>query len=130
MLNGAAVLDKETGLVWEQSPSTRTFSWDFAQSHCNRLTTGGHLGWRLPAIQELTSLVDQTQSSPALPSGHPFLNVQSYPESVYWSATTVVGSTSIAWYVRFFGHGGVGTVADDYNKGFVWCVRGHGVDSQ
>src|SRR5208283_5370500 len=74
---GSAVLDKETGLVWEQSPSTTVMVWEAAQVHCNQLTTGGRGGWRLPAVPELDSLVDPTQTNPSLPSGNPFSSVQS-----------------------------------------------------
>src|SRR5258706_8664700 len=86
-MNGEAVLDRETGLVWEQSPSASQFTWELAQIHCNSLRTGGRLGWRLPTLQELASLVDTSVSppGPTLPSGHPFSNVQS---SYYSSATT------------------------------------------
>src|SRR5205823_5493795 len=46
---GAAVLDRETGLVWEQSPSTfpdgmgrpSGVAWGAAQFYCNNLSTGG-----------------------------------------------------------------------------------------
>ncbi len=129
---GAAVRDNETGLVWEQSPSKSGFQWSgiggvTAASHCNQLTTGSRLGWRLPTLQELASLVDPTQSDPSLPSGHPFSNVQS---SAYWSATTLAGSSGIAWAVDF----SVGAVNNLFAKGFsnpVWCVRGgQGVDPQ
>jgi hypothetical protein len=123
---GAAVLDRETGLVWEKSPSTGTFAWEEAQYQCNNLTVGNRKGWRLPTIQELASLVDPTQSNPALPAGHPFSNVQS---SYYWSATTFAFDASSAWAVRF-NDGGVGPGGKSGGY-FVWCVRGgQGVDSQ
>ncbi len=125
-MNSEAVLDKETGLVWEQSPSTTEMHWEDAQTYCNELTTGGRQGWGLPTIQELSSLVDPTQENPSLPSGHPFSNVQS---SFYWSATTFASDTSSAWGVVFdYGYMAVGDKGYD---GYVWCVRGgHGVDPQ
>ena len=125
----AAVFDKETGLVWEQSPNgvdTRTLL--NAQIHCNQKTVGNRKGWRLPTIQELASLVEpgDPPGGPDLPPGHPFDNVQS---SSYWSATTNADGTGGAWSVLF----SIGDV--DTNLGtsslFVWCVRGgQGVDPQ
>ena len=125
---GGAVFDRETGLVWEQSPSLSDFVWSDAQVHCNQLSTGGRLGWRLPTIQELASLVDTIRGNPALPPGHPFSNVQSF---LYWSATTLASNTSRAWFVNFLN----GVVGDDSktdpNFPFVWCVRGgQGVNPQ
>jgi len=131
-LNSAAVLDRETGLVWEQSPSTSTLSWDGAQNHCNTLRAGGRLGWRLPTLQELASLVDPSVSpGPTLPSGHPF-NVQS---SIYWSATTLARDSSFAWSVDFSGPGIFGSVGTGGKSNvflfLAWCVRGgQGVDLQ
>jgi len=124
----AAVLDRETGLVWEKSPDTNLYTWAEGQVHCNTLNVGNRKGWRLPAIQELASLVDPSVPlpGPTLPAGHPFSNVQS---NTYWSATTFASSTSNAW--------GVFLVNGDVSPGFkafsvfVWCVRGgQGVDPQ
>jgi hypothetical protein len=127
VMNNQAVLDKETGLVWEQSPTaTPIFTWLNAQQHCNALTVGNRMGWRLPTIQELSSLVDPTQSDPALPAGAPFSNVQS---SGYWSATTLASDAGVA-FVVLFDIGGV-TSAGKSLSGYAWCVRGgQGVDPQ
>jgi len=123
----AAVLDKETGLVWEGSPSTTAVSWANASSRCLTLAVSNRKGWRLPTIQELASLVDMSvPSSLKLPAGHPFSKVQS---SYYWSATTYARNTSDAWFVHFF-DGLVGSVGKARFL-FVWCVRGgQGVDPQ
>ncbi len=123
----AAVLDKETGLVWEQSPVTATLDWVSALVFCNGQNVGNRLGWRLPTLQELASLIDPTQSGPALPSGHPFSNVQS---SGYWSASTYADSALSAWYVDL-SSGDVARLIKTSAGAHVWCVRGgQGVDPQ
>jgi len=132
---GAAVLDKETGLVWEQAPSTSDFSWFNAHVHCNLLSAGARLGWRLPTVQELASLVDPSVPAPGptLPSGHPFSNVQSDgPLDRYWSATTDALDPSFAWVVGFRSASvtnGIPKIAAGFQ--FAWCVRaGQGVEAQ
>jgi hypothetical protein len=40
----AAVLDKETGLVWEQSPRTDTLNWFNAHLVCNNKSVNGRFG--------------------------------------------------------------------------------------
>lgn len=121
VMGGAAVLDKETGLVWEQSPQTTTHQWASARLECTARTASGRSGWRLPSVNELASLIDTTNTSPALPTGHPFSNV--WP-SRYWSATTSADIPTLAWNGNF-DDGEVAT----YLKSsflFVWCVRGGG----
>jgi hypothetical protein len=117
----AAVLDRETGLVWEKVPIASTFTWFNASSHCLNQNTGGRTGWRLPAVPELMSLVDQTQSN-SLPSGHPF-TVQSVQGSFYWSATTF-GFTDAAWAVDFSFFGVLTSFRRSENFPLAWCVRG------
>jgi Protein of unknown function (DUF1566) len=117
---GAAVRDNETGLVWEQSPETKTVNWSAARFHCTTRKIGGRMGWRLPSVHELASLVDPSVSpGPTLPAGHPFTNVQA---AHYWSATSFAGKPSHAWNVGFvMGMVHDIKVADSHN---VWCVRG------
>ena len=119
--NSAAVLDRETGLVWEKVPSKDGQDWRFASSHCVFLDLGGRQGWRLPTIQELLSLVDRTQSNLGLPPGHPF-TVQS---DFYWSATTAIFLDSEAWFLGLQ-NGTMGPSpksSSPFDPG-PWCVRG------
>lgn len=119
--NNAAVLDRETGLVWEQSPSTTEHPWVAALVICADKTVGGRKGWRLPSFAELASLVDPSAApGPTLPVGHPFTYVESRLGT--WAATEdAVNPASTAWGV-FFGTGDVGRMTkDNINK--MWCVR-------
>ena len=125
VLDGAGVLDKETGLVWEKSPDTTKRDWYDACAHCYQREVGGRKGWRLPTVEELASLVDTTNASPALPTGHPFSNVQS---SYYWSSSTTHRYADVAWFVFF--HNGFVNYKEKYTDSYVWCVRGgHGHDA-
>ena len=120
--NNEAVLDKETGLVWEKSPQTASARWSVARRTCAEKNVGGQKGWRLPFLPELQSLVDPSIAppGPTLPAGHPFLSVQS---SVYWSETRVGDNPSGAWAVHF-GLGG-GTVFINWAHAVqAWCVHG------
>ena len=60
VIAGTAVLDKETGLVWEKSPDTNTRDGDAAWAYCVEKTVGSRKGWRLPTVEELASLVNPT----------------------------------------------------------------------
>jgi len=126
VMGGEAVLDKETGLVWEQSPTNATYTWENAINHCIPLELGGRKGWHLPTTEQLASLVDTSNFNPALPTGHPFDTdcasggcVQS---STYWSATTYASYTGSAWFVDLY-YGGVSNLSKAIN-GYAWCVRG------
>jgi Protein of unknown function (DUF1566) len=147
VLGGAAVLDQETQLVWEQNPGG-TGDWAFAVDRCYRRTVGtvariggigrvspGRKGWRLPTVEELASLVDPTQELPALPSGHPFEIGTGFAVLGFWTHTTSAADRDQAYVVNF-GTGGVFTETKQASLanplpslGEAWCVRGgHGHD--
>ncbi len=119
--NNEAVLDKNTGLVWEKSPATTTYPWSDARFQCANKNVGGQKGWRLSSFAELSSLVDPSVAypGPTLPPGHPFLNVQS---AVYWSASTIADAPTLAWFVDF----SIGSLGgnDRFSSLHAWCVRG------
>lgn len=114
------VTDNLTGLIWLKNANCfRERSWSIASDYCAglengqcRLTDGSSAGdWRLPNIKELQSLVDYDSIKPALPSGHPFTDVQ---PNYYWSSTSYVGRPGYAWFVHI-SHGYVGVVYKDHD---------------
>ncbi len=119
--NHNAVLDTETGLIWEISPSPTAITWNEARSTCLTRSTGGQKGWRLPAPSEMRSLVGPAVDSPIpnIPPGHPFLNIQ--PTS-YWTVVPEDNQPSYARYVDAF-LGNVLSFIKVYTYP-VWCVRG------
>jgi hypothetical protein len=118
--NNAAVLDKETGLVWERTPDTLPQAWIGAKFACLNRTVSNRSGWRLPSIVELTSLVNPSViTGPTLPMGHPFVGIQS---TLYWSATTDSEFPTNAFFVVFSNGGVGGGPKTDVLP--VWCVRG------
>jgi uncharacterized protein DUF1566 len=125
---GHAVFDQETGRVWEQSPETTRRNWTAALRHCYTLEVGGRKGWRLPTIEELTSLMSASPSFdiPSLPAGHPFSNVQ--PPGIYWSATST--SPIFAVIADFARLGAVReSLKSNATLQVAWCVRGgKGID--
>jgi len=92
--NSQAVLDRETGLVWQRSPDApadAASSFGQYSSRCLEKTTGNRRGWRLPTINELESLFDPSATAaPWLPAGHPFTG---FPETVaeFLSSTVYMG---------------------------------------
>ncbi|MGA6826177.1 DUF1566 domain-containing protein [Nitrospira sp. NS4] len=122
--NNEAVLDRETGLVWEQAPNPTQQIWDRSINQCLFSRVGGRMGWRLPSISELASLIDPSVASPGptLPVGHPFSNV-SGPAKLYWSATTRPDEPLDAFAASFE----IGAVSAGLKASLTlraWCVRG------
>ena len=99
------VVDRATGLVWNQNASPATFpmSWAEAFAYIGRLNRAGYHGidnWRLPCRRELFSLISHQQINPALPEGHPFSDV--FP-GYYWTSSTCRRLTDQAWYIHLGG---------------------------
>ena len=130
-----AVLDRETGLVWERTPLSgepggSQYEQLVALDICRGSIKGGRAGWRLPRHDELASLKDVAPgvSGGLIPAGHPFINViPSSGVGFYWSADSSAFGVGNAFLV-YFSSGDLGAVfqrpkTDAFR---VWCVRGPG----
>ncbi len=121
-----AVFDRYTGLCWARSANQFQFplSWPEALEAVQSLNAeafGECSDWRLPNRRELRSLVGHGTSRPALPSGHPFNEVQ---QTWYWTSTTSAMHPAYAWYVHFEGGRMFWGRKDQY--ALVWPVRERG----
>lgn len=117
---GDGVRDALTGLVWHRRADLAGVNvpWREALSLAADLADSQGLAWRLPTINELESLVDASRHSPALPMGHPFLDV---PEAC-WSSTTSFFEPDWA-YCLYFHKGAVGVGYKPHPEFAVWLVR-------
>lgn len=122
-----AILDRETGLVWEGTLSGAAVTWHGAQDRCNRLVISSRMGWRMPAIQELTSILsigdpnnlDPTNQFDGLPP-----NTQ-----LIWSGTTSAINSNNAWSMSLSGD--VVNTLGKASFARCWCVRfRQGTDAQ
>jgi hypothetical protein len=128
-----AVLDRETQLVWQRDLGIeyghlplRT-SWDGSHMACKDAIIGGRRGWRLPSAEELASLLDPTQTTPALPAGHPFLNVAAGNDDLFWTDSRFVPAfTFVVCFSNACKNLGVQSVFPFPNSELMlrWCVRG------
>ena len=127
-LASQAVLDRETDLLWERSPSGAAFTWFGAQDRCNRLVVGNRMGWRVPTIQELTSILSIGAAPNNLEPGNPFIAPPTIGQ-VIWSSTVSATNANNAWGMNL-----PGTVGSNFAKGILarcWCVRfRQGTDTQ
>jgi Protein of unknown function (DUF1566) len=136
--NSEAVMDRETGLVWERSPDATRRNRRQAAAVCHGKVIGARKGWRLPTIAELASLVDPGQAGPALPAGHPFVDIRfNLPilQVTYWSSSSFPEEAviflppfppTIDSEVMDFRSGTVTTSHSTASSLLSWCVRGLG----
>lgn len=91
-------VDRHTGLEWQREVPPVKREWDDAMAYCENLEFDGKLGWRLPSLIELYTLID-----PARPS--PTINEEVFPGTegdYFWTSVPQEGATSpTAFAVRF-----------------------------
>jgi hypothetical protein len=121
-VTGNIVTDLLTGICWlrEADLTGRSVDWDRALAavrEMNQRQVEGRSDWQLPNLNVLESLIDCSRHSPALPPGHPFLNLR----EGYWSSTTSYFEPDWAWTL-YLAKGALG-VGHKPGKNFhVWPV--------
>ena len=60
------VTDNVTGLLWQQTPDQRHYSWTEAHDYCDALGLGSQSDWRMPSLKELFSISDFSEGWPYL----------------------------------------------------------------
>lgn len=116
ILSGTAeqvVTDAVTGLMWQKDYATGK-TWQQALPYCESLTYGGFSDWRLPNVNELTSLVNESKYNPA--SDFPEM-----PSAWFWSSSSLVSNANLTWGVDF-SRGGVTDVGKTFSND-ARCVR-------
>jgi hypothetical protein len=124
------VKDKQTGLFWQKDNGDRQ-SFELAIKYCDDLVLGEHEDWRLPTLAELSTLFDNTVTSP------PRIDIRYFPDTKqgpYMTSTTSMRTrTEFGRYgssfeveeeivdLVDFGWGGLDVTQPNAN---VRCVRG------
>ena len=117
---GDTVIDHLTHLCWRRNADLAAgqVTWDDAFAAIRKLNEElKERGWRLPNINELESLVDCSESHPALPTSHGFTCLR----EAYWSSTTSMFEPDWAWAL-YLNKGAVGVGQKKGAHFHVWAV--------
>jgi hypothetical protein len=118
LVTDEAILDKETGLLWERRPSGNGLPWESARAACAEKIIAAQKKWRLPSLSELRSLVDDSQANPALPAQHPFEGVLNFG---FWTKSEYSANVDQAWMISL-GDATESPQTKD-RRGLAWCIR-------
>lgn len=104
VMNGAAVQDKQTELIWVRDTrcDNKKVPWQEAGDFCQSFELGDKNDWRLPTRDGLITLLDTSKWFPALQEGQPFkLRDAAYKDGGgYWTSTEYEGDSEYAWRVQ------------------------------
>ena len=98
------ISDINTGLMWQQTPSSSSFNWQEAVDHCDTLVLAGHDDWRIPSLKELFSISNFSQGWPYLDTAYFDIAGGSVSkDEQYWTSNYYVGVTSEGGSAAAFG---------------------------
>lgn len=88
------ITDLNTGLMWQQSPTSEDFTWEEGVEYCENLELNGYDDWRMPSCKELYSISNFS-------AGWPYLDLNYFDlasgevtkDEQFWSSNYYVGVT-------------------------------------
>jgi hypothetical protein len=60
--DNGTVLDTRTNLMWADKDNGRLIPWTYAQTYCDNYRGGGYTDWRMPTLDELKGLYDESKA--------------------------------------------------------------------
>ncbi|HPS30703.1 MAG TPA: DUF1566 domain-containing protein [bacterium] len=113
------VIDLNTDLQWQRKIPAAKYEWDDAIDYCESLIYGGYDDWRLPAVEELRTVVNY---------GKPVVFIDEFffpdvPADYFWTSEPNISKTkNYSWRVSFVS----GAVISEYYSydAATMCVRG------
>ena len=117
------IVDNNTKLEWQQTYPKKVFNWNDAYAYCDSLEYGGKSDWRLPAPQEMMTIIDHSYSYFLLDTAY-FTDVTDlYPGKNFWmDDARVINFCSDGWLSSYSGWLSSYSSKDDVY--FAMCVRG------
>ncbi|WP_178985218.1 Lcl C-terminal domain-containing protein [Winogradskyella helgolandensis] len=99
------ILDLNSGLLWQEVPTTEGFDWQGAKDYVENLELGGYDDWRMPTLKELFSISDFSEGWPYLDTAYfSLVNNEHVDKSEqYWADNPYVGHTEEGGYTAAFG---------------------------
>ena len=115
------VTDSSTRLQWQDDYSDnahdiKDVNWKEAIQYCEGLGLSSHNDWRLPSVNELSSLIDYSKTNPSINPIFEYIGTLNY-----WSSTTLVSYSGEAFLISFH-RGNQGSYFKSYSY-YVRCVR-------
>jgi hypothetical protein len=110
------VYDKSTKLTWQLDVSATPLGWAAARDYCHELDLADG-GWRLPSVNELQTLIDESSNDPAID----LTAFPGTPSDYFWTSSVLPHFESFVWTV-YFGYG-LSTFFDVNQNHLVRCVR-------
>jgi|GEM_PF-751225 len=88
------ILDKKTHLMWASKDNGSNIEWKNAKSYCENYKGGGYSDWRMPTLNELAGLYDESREQK---SGYHLTGMIRITHALQWSSETE-GTEAAAFY--------------------------------